>query len=160
MALVSSVSHGDRARRISDHIFYWMILSPSTNKFKWKCSCSCVDGILVDGASWSIDIDTGESAKSTALGTAIPMIFVWWSTRVNQRHEDMINLTSCHAAAHMEFCCSEDGLGNDFGYNKLYELLRPIEIIDLLKISTLFEKLPLESDFVFRQRRSVEECEE
>ncbi|GKE49310.1 hypothetical protein Tco_1480568, partial [Tanacetum coccineum] len=30
--------------------------------------CSCVDGILVDGASWSIDVDTGESAISTALG--------------------------------------------------------------------------------------------
>ncbi|GJR86190.1 hypothetical protein Tco_0210201 [Tanacetum coccineum] len=26
--------------------------------------------ILVDGASWSIDVDTGESAKSTALGAA------------------------------------------------------------------------------------------
>ncbi|GKG47922.1 hypothetical protein Tco_0507407, partial [Tanacetum coccineum] len=24
--------------------------------------------ILVDGASWSIDVDTGKSAKSTALG--------------------------------------------------------------------------------------------
>ncbi|GJX56880.1 hypothetical protein Tco_0286777 [Tanacetum coccineum] len=35
-----------------------------------ECSCSCVDGILVDGASWLIDIDTGESAKSTALGAA------------------------------------------------------------------------------------------
>nr|GEW72231.1 hypothetical protein [Tanacetum cinerariifolium] len=34
------------------------------------CSCSCVDGILVDGASWSIDVDTGESATSTALGAA------------------------------------------------------------------------------------------
>nr|GEY41651.1 hypothetical protein [Tanacetum cinerariifolium] len=33
-------------------------------------SCSCVDGILVDGASWSIDVDTRESAKSTALGAA------------------------------------------------------------------------------------------
>nr|GEY31871.1 hypothetical protein [Tanacetum cinerariifolium] len=30
--------------------------------------CSCVDGIVVDGSSWSIDVDTGESAKSTALG--------------------------------------------------------------------------------------------
>ncbi|GKE35667.1 hypothetical protein Tco_1454989, partial [Tanacetum coccineum] len=26
--------------------------------------------ILVDGASWSIDVDTGESAKSTALGAS------------------------------------------------------------------------------------------
>nr|GFA74836.1 retrovirus-related Pol polyprotein from transposon TNT 1-94 [Tanacetum cinerariifolium] len=35
-----------------------------------ECSCSCIDGILTDGASWSIDVDTGESAKSTALGAA------------------------------------------------------------------------------------------
>nr|GEW55638.1 hypothetical protein [Tanacetum cinerariifolium] len=35
-----------------------------------ECSCSCIDGILVDGASWSIDVDTSESAKSTALGAA------------------------------------------------------------------------------------------
>ncbi|GJX02899.1 putative ribonuclease H-like domain-containing protein [Tanacetum coccineum] len=33
-----------------------------------ECSCSCVDGILIDGASWSIEVDIGESAKSTALG--------------------------------------------------------------------------------------------
>ncbi|GJV49502.1 hypothetical protein Tco_1439714, partial [Tanacetum coccineum] len=33
-----------------------------------ECSCSYDDGILVDGASWPIDVDTGESAKSTALG--------------------------------------------------------------------------------------------
>ncbi|GJU94900.1 hypothetical protein Tco_1319656 [Tanacetum coccineum] len=33
-----------------------------------ECSCSCVDGILVDGASWSIDVETGESAKSPAHG--------------------------------------------------------------------------------------------
>nr|GEU91260.1 putative reverse transcriptase domain-containing protein [Tanacetum cinerariifolium] len=33
-----------------------------------ECFCSCVDGILVHGASWSIDVDTEESAKSTALG--------------------------------------------------------------------------------------------
>nr|GEX29895.1 reverse transcriptase domain-containing protein [Tanacetum cinerariifolium] len=30
-------------------------------------SCSCVDGILVDGASWSIEVDTRGSAKSIAL---------------------------------------------------------------------------------------------
>nr|GEX59317.1 copia protein [Tanacetum cinerariifolium] len=36
-----------------------------------ECSCSCIDGILDDGASWSIDVDTGESAKSTALGTVV-----------------------------------------------------------------------------------------
>nr|GEV12081.1 hypothetical protein [Tanacetum cinerariifolium] len=35
-----------------------------------ECSCSCVDVIIVDGASWSIDVDTGELAKSTALGAA------------------------------------------------------------------------------------------
>nr|GEW16607.1 hypothetical protein [Tanacetum cinerariifolium] len=35
-----------------------------------ECSCSCVDGILVDGASWSMEVDTGESAKSTTLGAA------------------------------------------------------------------------------------------
>nr|GEY40246.1 RNA-directed DNA polymerase, eukaryota, reverse transcriptase zinc-binding domain protein [Tanacetum cinerariifolium] len=35
-----------------------------------ECSCSCVDGILVDGASWLIDVDTGELTKSTALGAA------------------------------------------------------------------------------------------
>nr|GFA14186.1 retrovirus-related Pol polyprotein from transposon TNT 1-94 [Tanacetum cinerariifolium] len=29
-----------------------------------------VDGILVDGSSWSIDVDTRESAKSTALSVA------------------------------------------------------------------------------------------
>nr|GEZ60479.1 hypothetical protein [Tanacetum cinerariifolium] len=33
-------------------------------------SCSCVDEILVDGASWLIKVDTGESAISTALGIA------------------------------------------------------------------------------------------
>nr|GEV15766.1 reverse transcriptase domain-containing protein [Tanacetum cinerariifolium] len=35
-----------------------------------ECSCSCVDGILVDGASWSIDVDIGELAKSIALYAA------------------------------------------------------------------------------------------
>ncbi|GJX26808.1 hypothetical protein Tco_0233104 [Tanacetum coccineum] len=34
------------------------------------CSCSCVDGILVDGASWSTKVDTSESAKSIAHGIA------------------------------------------------------------------------------------------
>nr|GEX02967.1 copia protein [Tanacetum cinerariifolium] len=32
-----------------------------------ECSCSCVDGILVDGASWSMEVHKGESAKTTAL---------------------------------------------------------------------------------------------
>nr|GEW22868.1 putative ribonuclease H-like domain-containing protein [Tanacetum cinerariifolium] len=32
------------------------------------CSYSFVDGILVDGASWSIDVDTCDLDKSTALG--------------------------------------------------------------------------------------------
>nr|GEV98135.1 hypothetical protein [Tanacetum cinerariifolium] len=31
---------------------------------------SCVDGMLNDGASWSIDVDKGKSAISTALGAA------------------------------------------------------------------------------------------
>ncbi|GJU83969.1 retrovirus-related pol polyprotein from transposon TNT 1-94 [Tanacetum coccineum] len=31
----------------------------------------------------------------------------------------MINLASCRALAHMEFCCIEDGSGNSIGYNKL-----------------------------------------
>nr|GEV31591.1 hypothetical protein [Tanacetum cinerariifolium] len=35
-----------------------------------ECSCSCVNEILVDGAYWSINVDTRESAKSTALGAA------------------------------------------------------------------------------------------
>nr|GEZ23695.1 hypothetical protein [Tanacetum cinerariifolium] len=35
-----------------------------------ECSCSCVDGILADRASWSIDVDTSELAKSKALGAA------------------------------------------------------------------------------------------
>nr|GEW91506.1 hypothetical protein [Tanacetum cinerariifolium] len=35
-----------------------------------ECSCSCVDGVLDDGAFWSIDVDTRELAKSTALGAA------------------------------------------------------------------------------------------
>nr|GEW71896.1 hypothetical protein [Tanacetum cinerariifolium] len=35
-----------------------------------ECSFSSVDEILVDGLSWSIDVDTEESAKSTALGAA------------------------------------------------------------------------------------------
>ncbi|GKG57499.1 hypothetical protein Tco_0584925, partial [Tanacetum coccineum] len=33
-------------------------------------SCCCFDGILVDGASWSMEVDTGESAKTAALGAA------------------------------------------------------------------------------------------
>nr|GEU67453.1 retrovirus-related Pol polyprotein from transposon TNT 1-94 [Tanacetum cinerariifolium] len=37
-----------------------------------ESSCSCVDGILVDRASWSIDVDTGESDKSIALEQAPP----------------------------------------------------------------------------------------
>ncbi|GJX52254.1 hypothetical protein Tco_0280623 [Tanacetum coccineum] len=39
-------------------------------KMDTKFSCSYVDGILVDGASWSIDIDISESTKSTVLGAA------------------------------------------------------------------------------------------
>ncbi|GJS28678.1 hypothetical protein Tco_0489298 [Tanacetum coccineum] len=30
------------------------------------CSCSCDEGILVDGASWSMEVDTGESANTSA----------------------------------------------------------------------------------------------
>nr|GEU88308.1 hypothetical protein [Tanacetum cinerariifolium] len=51
------LSCGDRTRRITDDVCYWMILSPSTK-------------ILVDGVSRSIDIDIGESAISTVLGSA------------------------------------------------------------------------------------------
>nr|GEV38880.1 hypothetical protein [Tanacetum cinerariifolium] len=43
----------------------------------------------------------------------------WSDNRVNQRHKERINLASCRASAHMEFCCSEDRSGNDFRYNKL-----------------------------------------
>ncbi|GJS27248.1 hypothetical protein Tco_0487868 [Tanacetum coccineum] len=35
-----------------------------------ECSYSCVDGILVDGESWSMEANIGESAKTTALGAA------------------------------------------------------------------------------------------
>ncbi|GJX58533.1 hypothetical protein Tco_0289923 [Tanacetum coccineum] len=42
--------------------------SPTVTKPKAKARRNCVDGILVDGASWSIEVDTCESAKSTALG--------------------------------------------------------------------------------------------
>nr|GEU57830.1 hypothetical protein [Tanacetum cinerariifolium] len=35
-----------------------------------KYSCYCIDGIHVDGASWSIDVDTSESAISAALSAA------------------------------------------------------------------------------------------
>nr|GEW53659.1 hypothetical protein [Tanacetum cinerariifolium] len=35
-----------------------------------ECSCSCVDGILIDGLSRSIDVDTGDSVVSTALNAA------------------------------------------------------------------------------------------
>nr|GEZ14398.1 hypothetical protein [Tanacetum cinerariifolium] len=69
--------------------------------------------------------------------------------RVNQRHKDTISPASCHASADMEFCYSGDGLGNDFGYNKLYGLLRLTEILKLLEISTLFEQLQQETGFVF-----------
>ncbi|GJW25262.1 hypothetical protein Tco_0039073 [Tanacetum coccineum] len=37
---------------------------------KLECSCSCVDGVFDDGASWSMDVDTIESAISTALDVA------------------------------------------------------------------------------------------
>ncbi|GJT71367.1 hypothetical protein Tco_1030653 [Tanacetum coccineum] len=33
-----------------------------------ECSCSYVDGILIDGAFSSMEVDIGESAKTTALG--------------------------------------------------------------------------------------------
>nr|GEV61328.1 integrase, catalytic region, zinc finger, CCHC-type, peptidase aspartic, catalytic [Tanacetum cinerariifolium] len=35
-----------------------------------ECSCSCVDGILVDGVSRLIDVDTGDSVVSIVLGAA------------------------------------------------------------------------------------------
>nr|GFB34828.1 hypothetical protein [Tanacetum cinerariifolium] len=35
-----------------------------------QSSCSRDDGTLVDGASWSIDVDTCESTKSTSLGAS------------------------------------------------------------------------------------------
>ncbi|GKB84518.1 hypothetical protein Tco_0956790 [Tanacetum coccineum] len=47
-----------------------------------NCSCSCVDRILVDGASWSIEVDTCESAKSTALGASAT------GTRERLAHEE------------------------------------------------------------------------
>ncbi|GJV40546.1 hypothetical protein Tco_1418986 [Tanacetum coccineum] len=53
-----------------DHHEKLMFLVILQNLEKWfrECSCSCVDGILVDGASWSMEVDT--SAKTTALGAA------------------------------------------------------------------------------------------
>nr|GEY83805.1 ribonuclease H-like domain-containing protein [Tanacetum cinerariifolium] len=47
-----------------------------------------------------------------------------------------------------------------FGGNPKGGKITGKEIIELLKISTLYEQLPLEYDFVFRQRRSVEECKQ
>nr|GFC28404.1 copia protein [Tanacetum cinerariifolium] len=35
-----------------------------------ECSCACDEGILVDGGSWLTDIDTRESANTSALGAA------------------------------------------------------------------------------------------
>nr|GEY26034.1 hypothetical protein [Tanacetum cinerariifolium] len=33
-------------------------------------SCSCIDGLLKDGASWSIEVDTGEPIGSAVVATA------------------------------------------------------------------------------------------
>nr|GEY59640.1 hypothetical protein [Tanacetum cinerariifolium] len=41
---------------------------------------------------------------------------------VNQWHEETINLASCRALAHMEFCCIEDGSGNRFRWTKDHPL--------------------------------------
>nr|GEW84003.1 hypothetical protein [Tanacetum cinerariifolium] len=35
-----------------------------------ECSCFCDDGVLDDGTSWSMEVNTGESAKSVSLGAA------------------------------------------------------------------------------------------
>ncbi|GJU34894.1 hypothetical protein Tco_1183248 [Tanacetum coccineum] len=35
-----------------------------------RCSWSCDEGILVEGVSWLMEIDTGESANTSALGAA------------------------------------------------------------------------------------------
>ncbi|GJT53535.1 reverse transcriptase domain-containing protein [Tanacetum coccineum] len=43
---------------------------PSRPLCSKSCSYTCVDGILVDDASWSIEVDTGESAKLTSLGVS------------------------------------------------------------------------------------------
>ncbi|GJW18703.1 hypothetical protein Tco_0026139 [Tanacetum coccineum] len=48
------------------------------HRVKGYCSCSCVDGILVDGSSGSIDVDISESAISTALGCSS-----YWNWRNN-----------------------------------------------------------------------------
>ncbi|GJW72362.1 hypothetical protein Tco_0129279 [Tanacetum coccineum] len=40
------------------------------------------------------------------------------------------------------------------------EIVLDGEIMELLKISTLYEQLPLEFGFVYQQRRSIEECEQ
>ncbi|GKB00011.1 hypothetical protein Tco_0828004 [Tanacetum coccineum] len=35
-----------------------------------ECSCSCDEGILVEGAFWLMEIDIGELASTLALGAA------------------------------------------------------------------------------------------
>nr|GEY10837.1 hypothetical protein [Tanacetum cinerariifolium] len=34
------------------------------------CSCSCVDGVLDDGSSWSMEVDKGQSGKTITLGAS------------------------------------------------------------------------------------------
>nr|GFA67782.1 hypothetical protein [Tanacetum cinerariifolium] len=69
-----------------------------------ECSCSCVDGILADGASWSIDVDTGESAKSTALGAAMTRIR---EIAIDGGEKYSSNIGVIHRSSGPELSCSE-----------------------------------------------------
>nr|GEZ33869.1 hypothetical protein [Tanacetum cinerariifolium] len=72
--------------------------------------------LLTDGASWSIEVDTGEPIGSAGLGAAVTGTrettleggFKNLLNIGNQRHGDKINLVSYRASAHMEFCYNRD----------------------------------------------------
>ncbi|GKA84269.1 hypothetical protein Tco_0805864 [Tanacetum coccineum] len=86
-----------------------------------------------------MEVDIGESAKTTALGAAA------------------FGIRETSLIGGLKYSSNIDGSKNGFGCNKLYLLLQPIEIMELYKISSLYKQLLQEFGFAFPQRRSADE---